>query len=99
MKQIIMLTMLALGMICINGSAQTKKLVRRTVTQVRKNTSTSKPVQKDSREYKVEDGFEWYLVCKNGKYCSRRNNISYTPFVIKDWDIGDVKMIHKAHSL
>ena len=68
MKQIIMLTMLALGMICINGSAQTKKLVRRTATQVRKNTSTSKPVQKDSREYKVEDGFEWYLVCKNGKY-------------------------------
>ena len=81
MKQIIMLTMLTLGMICINVSAQTKKPVRGTATQMRKNTATSKPVQKDSREYKVEDdGFEWYLVCKNGKYgAESRDGIMLVP--------------------
>ena len=76
-----MLTMLTLGMICINVSAQTKKPVRGTATQMRKNTATSKPVQKDSREYKVEDdGFEWYLVCKNGKYgAESRDGIMLVP--------------------
>lgn len=69
MKQTLLLMMLALGLCSISMSAQTKKPVKRTVTQVRKNTSTTRPVQKNSREYKVEDdGFEWYLVCKNGKY-------------------------------
>ena len=65
----LLLIMLALLMCGVQLDAQTKKPVRKVTTQVRKNTSSAKPTQKNSREYKVEDdGFEWYLVCKNGKY-------------------------------
>ncbi len=59
---LLLFMMLALGMYSINASAQTKKAVRKTTTQ-------SKSTPKDSREYQVgDDGFEWYKVCKNGKY-------------------------------
>lgn len=66
MKQIIIILVLSLGMCSINVSAQTKKPVRKTNTQMK---AKAKLIPKDSREYQVEDdGFEWYKVCKNGKY-------------------------------
>lgn len=72
MKQKTILIVLALCMCTIgayNINAQTKKSVKRATTKVRKASSSTKPASKNSREYKVEnDGFEWYLVCKNGKY-------------------------------
>ena len=64
MKQAILLMVLALGMCSINGIAQT----RRTNTQ-------SKAAPKDSRDYQIgEDGYEWYKVCKNGKYGAEDRN-------------------------
>ena len=65
MKQSLLLMLLALGIYCINGNAQTKKPVRKTTTQVSKSNN----LPKDSREYQVgKDGFEWYKVCKKGKW-------------------------------
>lgn len=73
MKQTLLLMVLALGMICINVSAQTKKTVRKVAP---KTSTTNKTMQKNSREYKIDDddGFEWYLVCKNGKYGAEDKN-------------------------
>jgi len=67
MKQkVILLMILALGMCFNNVDGQTKKPVRKTTTQTKDKPS---PIVKDSREYQIgEDGFEWYKVCKNGKY-------------------------------
>ena len=68
MKQTLLLMVLALGMCSINVSAQTKKSVRKTTTQ-------TKQTLKDSREYQVgEDGFEWYKICKNGKFGAEDKN-------------------------
>jgi len=65
MKQLLLLLMLTLGMFNISISAQTKKPVNKTTS----TKTATKPVPKDSREYQVgDDGFEWYKVCKNGKY-------------------------------
>ena len=59
MNWTILLMVLALGMCSITVSAQTKKPVRKAMVSV----------PKDSREYQVgDDGFEWYKVCKNGKF-------------------------------
>lgn len=65
MKRVfLLLIMLTLGMVSINVSAQTKTPVRKTTAQTKPN-----PIPKDSRDYQVgDDGFEWYKVCKNGKY-------------------------------
>lgn len=68
MKQIIILMVLALGMCSISGSAQT----RRTNTQQKK---PSPIVPQETREYQVgDDGFEWYKICKNGKYGAEDKN-------------------------
>lgn len=57
-------------MCSININAQTKKTVRNTTTKAK-----AKPTPKNSREYQVaEDGFEWYKVCKNGKYGAEDKN-------------------------
>ena len=58
MKQTLLLMVLALGMICINVSAQTKKTVRKVAP---KTSTTNKTMQKNSREYKIDDddGFEF----------------------------------------
>ncbi len=72
MKQTLLLMMLALGMCNINVSAQTKKPVRKPTTQTKQKAN---PIPKDSREYQVgDDGFEWYKVCKNGKYGAEDRN-------------------------
>ena len=64
---VLVLCMCTIGVDNING--QTKKPVKRTTTQVRKASSSTKQTPKNFREYKIEnDGFEWYLVCKNEKY-------------------------------
>ena len=71
MKQTLLL-MLALGMYSINVSAQTKKrtpVKKTTTTRTKSSAATSK------KEYRVElDGFEWYKVCKNGKYGAEDRN-------------------------
>lgn len=60
------LIVLALVMCSMNMSAQTKKPARKATTQTK---SKAKPVPKNSREYQVgRDGFEWYKVCRQGKY-------------------------------
>lgn len=70
MKQTLLLIMMALGMCSINGNAQPKKPIR-TSTQAK----AAKTFQKDSREYQVgDDGFEWYRVCKNGKFGAEDKN-------------------------
>ena len=83
MKQTLLLMVLALGMCSINTSAQTKKTVRNTTTK-------AKATPLNSREYQVEDdGFEWYLVCKNGKYGAedRSGNILIPNEYTKIWYI------------
>jgi hypothetical protein len=70
MKQII-IWLLALGMCNINVSAQTRKPVRKTT----QSKPSANPIPKDSREYQVgDDGFEWYKICKNGKYGAEDRN-------------------------
>ena len=65
MKQTFFIMALALGMCSINGSAQTNKSVMKATASV----------PKDSREYQVgNDGFEWYKVCKNGKWGAEDRN-------------------------
>lgn len=72
MKQTLLLLVFALGMFSDNVGAQTKKPVRKTTTQAK---SKAKTIPKDSREYQVgDDGFEWYKVCKNGKYGAEDKN-------------------------
>lgn len=64
MKHKLLLMVLALGMCSINMCAQTKKPATKATTQKK----VTKPILKSSREYKVEDdGFEWYIIFKNGK--------------------------------
>ena len=68
MKQKVLLVVFALGMCGISANTQTRQ-------SVRKNTSSAKTLNKNSREYKIEhDGFEWYLICKNGKYGAESRN-------------------------
>ena len=95
MKQKTILIVLALCMCTIgvdNINAQTKKPVKRTTTQVRKASSSTKPASKNSREYKVEnDGFEWYLVCKNGKYgAESRDGKEIVPSEYQDVHYGSM---------
>lgn len=71
MKRTLLLMMLALGMCSINVNAQTKKPATKNTTQ----KEATKPIPKDSREYQVgDDGFEWYKVCKNGKWGAEDRN-------------------------
>lgn len=76
MKQTLLLVVLALGMLNINVSAQTKKAYsKKTSTQMRKNASSANNMKKNVREYKIEhDGFEWYLISKDGKYGAESRN-------------------------
>lgn len=70
MKQFIIIWLLALGICSINVSAQTKKPVKRT-TSTQKTTAkpAAKKAPQNSREFMMgDDGFEWYKVCKNGKW-------------------------------
>lgn len=72
MKQTLLMMLLALGTLGTNVSAQTKKPVRKASTQTKIKAS---PVPKVSREYQIgEDGFEWYKICKNGKYGAEDRN-------------------------
>ena len=72
MKKTILLMVLAFGICSINGSAQIKKPVHKATTQTKPKV---KPTPKNSREYQVgKDGFEWYKVCKNGKYGAEDRN-------------------------
>ena len=65
MKQTIFLLVLAMVMCSLNVCAQTKKPARKTTVSV----------PKDSKEYQIEeDGFEWYKVCKNGKFGAENRN-------------------------
>lgn len=67
-SQLTGLLVLVCGLMTVNVYAQTKTPVKRT-TKVHNRTSSAKTTQKSTKEYKVgNDGFEWYLVCKNGKY-------------------------------
>lgn len=78
MKQTLLLLVLALGMCSINVSAQTKKPVRKATTQTKQKANHA---TKDSREYQIgEDGYEWYKICKNGKYGAEdRNGYTIVP--------------------
>ena len=68
----LLMLVLAMVMCSMNMSAQTKKPARKATTQTK---SKAKPVPKNSREYQVgKDGFEWYKVCKNGKYGAEDRN-------------------------
>ena len=73
MKQkILLLVALTLGMYSIQVNAQKKNPVRKTITQTKPRTNS---IPKDSRDYQIgEDGFEWYKVCKNGKYGAEDRN-------------------------
>lgn len=73
MKQKLLLLMLFAMVICSMGvNAQTRKYVHKVAT---KTKNTNKTTPKNSREYKInDDGFEWYLVCKNGKYGAEDKN-------------------------
>lgn len=73
MKQTLLLVVLALGMYSLTVNAQTKKnVVRKTTTRTKPK---AKPTPKDSREYQVgKDGFEWYTICKKGKYGAEDRN-------------------------
>ena len=65
MKQTFFLLVLAMVMCSLNVCAQTKKPARKTTVSV----------PKDSKEYQIEkDGFEWYKVCKNGKFGAENRN-------------------------
>ena len=83
MKQKLLLLVLTFGMCVMGINSQTRKPVGKAKTQVK----STKLVPKDSREYKVEevDGFEWYKVCKNGKYGAEdRNGNILIPYEYKD---------------
>ncbi len=70
MKKTLFILVLAFVMCSVNGSAQTKKPVSQTTEK-----GTTKSIAKDSRDYKMEnDGFEWYKICKNGKYGAEDKN-------------------------
>lgn len=73
-KEVLLLMMLAFGMYSVNGNAQVKKtnIAKRTSTQTKAPVKTA---SQDSREYQVgKDGFEWYKICKNGKYGAEDRN-------------------------
>ena len=98
MKQKVLMMVLALGMLCINVSAQTKKQSTAKRTTTTRSTNSQQGGQVMKFKQVGEDGYVWYKL-KRGSLCGARDAEGNNIIPIKYDDVAYICAIEKyAHN-